>query len=123
MHHILIVDNEPELLDLLSFDLTQAGMEVARAESGQAALNLLFKSTFDLVILDILMDEMDGFAVLKSIREHEMGMPVILLSDKHELDSKVHGLTLGADDYVTKPFSPRSWWRESRLTFAGPAAR
>lgn len=106
MGHILAVDNEQELLDLLELHLTQSGMRVTRAESGPAALDALREHRFDLVILDILMDEMDGFAVLRRIREDALNMPVIPLSAKHELESKVYGLNLGADDYVTKPFSP-----------------
>ena len=106
MNHILVVDNEQELLDLLELHLTQSGMRVSRAESGPAALELMRSHRFDLVVLDILMDEMDGFEVLKRIREDARNMPVILLSAKHEPESKVYGLNLGADDYVTKPFSP-----------------
>lgn len=106
MHHILVVDNEKELLDLVDLHLTQSGMHVAKADSGQAALDLLRSRPFDLVILDILMDEVDGFTVLRQLREDALDMPVILLSAKHELESKVYGLGLGADDYVTKPFSP-----------------
>lgn len=106
MSHILAVDNEQELLDLLELHLTQSGMRVTKAKSGPEALDALRRHRFDLVILDILMDEMDGFAVLKRIREDALNMPVILLSAKHELESKVYGLNLGADDYVTKPFSP-----------------
>jgi DNA-binding response OmpR family regulator len=106
MSHILVVDNEKELLDLLELHLTESGMRVAKAESGLTALDLLRRRPFDLVILDIMMDEMDGFAVLRHIREAALNMPVILLSARHEPESKVYGLNLGADDYVTKPFSP-----------------
>jgi DNA-binding response OmpR family regulator len=106
MKHILVVDNERELLELLELHLKQAGMRVFGAESGYEALKLLQEHRFDLVILDILMDEMDGFTVLRRIRDNELNMPVILLSAKQELESKVYGLNLGADDYVTKPFSP-----------------
>ena len=106
MKHILVVDNERELLDLLELHLAQSGMRVSRAETGREALDLMRAHRFDLVILDILMDGMDGFTVLKRIREDALNMPVILLSAKHELESKVYGLNLGADDYVTKPFSP-----------------
>jgi DNA-binding response OmpR family regulator len=106
MPHILVVDNEKDLLDLLELHLTESGMRVSKAESGPAALDLLHRHPFDLVILDILMDEMDGFAVLGHIREAALNMPVILLSARHEPESKVYGLNLGADDYVTKPFSP-----------------
>jgi DNA-binding response OmpR family regulator len=106
MSRILVVDNEKELLDLVEMHLTEAGMAVSRAESGADALALMRNFRFDLVILDIMMDEMDGFSVLKRIRNEGGNMPVILLSAKHEPESKVFGLTLGADDYVTKPFSP-----------------
>ena len=106
MTQILVVDNERELLDLLELHLAEYGMRVSKAASGREALKLLHQHPFDLVILDILMDEMNGFEVLKEIRRAEMKMPVILLSAKHELESKVYGLGLGADDYVTKPFSP-----------------
>lgn len=104
--HILVVDNEPELLDLVELHLVQSDLRVTRADSGTAALKCLMESSFDLVILDIMMDGLDGFAVLKQIRGGAMEMPVILLSAKHEVDSKIHGLGIGADDYVTKPFSP-----------------
>lgn len=103
---ILVVDNEPELLDLVEMHLVQSGLSVTRAESGLAALNRLDETGFDLVILDIMMDGLDGFEVLKRIRGAAMEMPVILLSAKHEVDSKIIGLGIGADDYVTKPFSP-----------------
>ena len=106
MSHILVVDNEKELLELLELHLAQSGMRVSKAESGPEALDLLRRHRFDLVILDILMDEMDGFQVLRRIREAAWTMPVILLSAKHELESEVYGFNIGADDYVTKPFSP-----------------
>jgi len=104
--HILVVDNEPEMLDLVELHLVQSDFRVTRADSGIAALKRLSETAFDLVILDIMMDGLDGFAVLKRIRSGAMEMPVILLSAKHEVDSKIYGLGSGADDYVTKPFSP-----------------
>lgn len=103
---ILVVDNEPELLELVAFHLAQNRMRAVKADSGAAALKWLDETTFDLVILDLMMDDVDGFAVLKRIRETGQQMPVILLSAKHEVDGKVYGFGLGADDYVTKPFSP-----------------
>lgn len=89
MTRILVVDNERELLDLLELHLAEFGMRVSKAASGREALNLLHQYPFDLVILDILMDEMDGFEVLREIRQAKMKMPVILLSAKHELESKI----------------------------------
>ncbi|MFC5471842.1 response regulator transcription factor [Cohnella suwonensis] len=103
---ILVVDNEPELLELVEFHLAQNNLRIIKADSGAVALKLLDETAFDLVILDIMMDEVDGFAVLKRIRDKGMEMPVILLSARHEVDSKIYGLGIGADDYVTKPFSP-----------------
>lgn len=103
--HVLVVDNEPELLELLELNLHKAGLRVTKAQSGLAALELLQKFTFDLVILDIIMDELDGFAVLEHIRNASLEMPVILLSAKSDVESKIQGLGIGADDYVTKPFS------------------
>ncbi|MBB6635717.1 response regulator transcription factor [Cohnella thailandensis] len=105
-HHILVVDNEPELLELVDYNLAQADLRATCAISGLEALKHLNEQTFDLVILDIMMDGMDGFSVLERIRNGAMEMPVILLSAKHEVDSKIRGFGLGADDYVTKPFSP-----------------
>jgi len=104
--HVLVVDNEPDLLELVELHLVQSGLRVTRADSGMAALKQLSETAFDLVILDIMMDGLDGFAVLERIRGGAMEMPVILLSAKHEVDSKIYGLGIGADDYVTKPFSP-----------------
>ncbi|MBB6673783.1 response regulator transcription factor [Cohnella nanjingensis] len=103
---ILVVDNEPELLELVEFHLMENKLRVIIADSGAAALKLLDETAFDLVILDIMMDEVDGFAVLERIREIGLEMPVILLSARHDVDSKIYGLGIGADDYVTKPFSP-----------------
>jgi len=103
---ILVVDNEPELLELVELHLVEHSLLVFKADSGSAAFKLLDETEFDLVILDIMMDEIDGFAVLERIRETGKEMPVILLSAKHEVDSKIYGLGIGADDYVTKPFSP-----------------
>lgn len=103
---ILVVDNEPEILEIVELHLAQHGLRVMKADSGAAALKLLADTAFDLVVLDIMMDDIDGFAVLERIRGTGREMPVVLLSAKHEVDSKIYGLGIGADDYVTKPFSP-----------------
>jgi DNA-binding response OmpR family regulator len=103
---VLVVDNEKDLLDLVEWHLTRSGVHVARAETGHEALDLLGAQRFDLVILDILMDGMDGYSVLKHIRDEGRDIPVILLSALQDTENIVYGLTLGADDYVTKPFSP-----------------
>jgi len=103
--YVLVVDNEPELLDLLNIHLTEAGMKVHLTNSGAEALELLQKYRFDLVVLDILLDDMNGFEVLEQIRIRKSDIPVLLLSAKQETESKVYGFHLGADDYMTKPFS------------------
>lgn len=103
---VLVVDNEPDLLDLIKIHLEEAGMDVCLAQSGNNALQLLDAHSFDLIILDILMDDLNGFEVLKEIRSRKMSVPILLLSAIQETESKVYGFNIGADDYITKPFSP-----------------
>lgn len=103
---ILVVDDEPDLLDLLTLHLEGAGMEVCRADSGAEALAAATADPFDLAILDIMMDDVDGLEVLRRLRAQQVQTPVILLSARREDRTKVRGFGLGADDYVTKPFSP-----------------
>lgn len=103
---ILVVDDEPDLLALLALHLEGAGMEVTRAASGAEALAAMAGGSFDLAVLDIMMDDVDGLEVLRRLRGQGVETPVILLSAHREDTVKVHGFGLGADDYVTKPFSP-----------------
>lgn len=104
--NVLVVNNEPELPDLLHTHLEDAGMKVWQTNSGKEALHLLRKHNFDLIILDILLDDLDGFEVLQRIRSQHMDTPVLLLSADQEIERKVYGFHLGADDVVTKPFNP-----------------
>ena len=101
----------------IRLNLEQDGFEVIEAFNGTDALNRLRDSLPDLILLDVMMPDIDGFEVLRTIREISQ-VPVIMLTAKGEEDDKVKGLELGADDYVTKPFSPRELVRprESRLT-------
>lgn len=103
---ILVVDDEPDMLDVLALHLTGAGMEVSCAASGTEALAVMAGRRFDLAVLDIRMDDIDGLEVLRRLREGRNEIPVILLSAWREDEVKVRGFGLGADDYVTKPFSP-----------------
>ncbi len=103
---ILVVDDEERLVSLLKAYLSQAGFRVVTANNGREALFQARYEKPDLVLLDIMMPEMDGYEFMRLHRK-ECDTPVILLTARIEEDDKVIGLELGADDYVTKPFSPR----------------
>jgi two-component system alkaline phosphatase synthesis response regulator PhoP len=107
MKNILIVDDEQHILELLKFNLRKEGYNTFEADSGILALEILKHNKVDLVILDIMMSDKDGYEVLKEIRFNKdtKNLPVILLSAKSEEIDKILGLELGADDYITKPFS------------------
>lgn len=103
---ILVVDDEERMVRFIRLNLEHDGFEVVEAFSGQQAMDRLRQTLPDLVLLDVMMPDFDGFEVLRLIRENN-DVPVIMLTAKGEEDDRVHGLELGADDYVTKPFSPR----------------
>jgi DNA-binding response OmpR family regulator len=102
----LIVDDDRVLADVLTFTLRREGFQVIQAYDGQAALDRWLEEQPDLIVLDVNMPRLDGFAVCRRIRE-QSDTPIILLTVRGEEDDIVHGLKLGADDYITKPFSPR----------------
>ena len=103
---IMVVDDEDRLVSLVEAYLTQEGFRVVTASNGREALFLARQEKPDLIILDIMMPEMDGYEFMRLHRK-ENETPIILLTAKVEEDDKVIGLELGADDYVTKPFRPR----------------
>ena len=103
---ILVVDDEERMARFIRLNLEHDGFQVVEAYRGLDAIHKLRDSLPDVVILDIMMPDLDGFEVLKLIREISQ-VPVIMLTAKGEEDDRVRGLELGADDYVTKPFSPR----------------
>ena len=105
-YRILVVDDERRMVGFIRLNLEQDGFEVIEAYNGTEALERLRDSLPDLILLDVMMPDIDGFEVLRMIREISQ-VPVIMLTAKGEEDDKVKGLELGADDYVTKPFSPR----------------
>ncbi|KUK92089.1 MAG: Putative OmpR family two-component system response regulator, partial [Anaerolineaceae bacterium 46_22] len=105
-YRILVVDDERRMVGFIRLNLEQDGFEVIEAYNGTEALDRLRDSLPDLILLDVMMPDIDGFEVLRMIREISQ-VPVIMLTAKGEEDDKVKGLELGADDYVTKPFSPR----------------
>jgi len=103
---ILVVDDEERMVRFIRLNLEHDGFIVVEAFNGKQALQRLRDATPDLILLDIMMPDLDGFEVLQMIREIN-NVPVIMLTAKGEEDDRVRGLELGADDYITKPFSPR----------------
>lgn len=102
---VLVVDDEPNIVDLLTVSLKFQGFEVETAASGQEALTTARDFQPDAFILDVMMPGMDGFELLTKLREEGMDGPVLYLTAKDAVEERIHGLTIGADDYVTKPFS------------------
>lgn len=103
---ILVVDDEKAIADIIKFNLEKEGYKVTTAYDGQEGIESVKEVNPDLVILDVMMPRKDGFQVLKEIRQ-DYNLPVIMLTAKEEEVDKVLGLELGADDYITKPFSMR----------------
>lgn len=106
---LLIVEDARNIRELLKYTFTQEGYRVLTAERGDEAIERAKKDLPDLILLDIMIPGVDGFEVCKTLKQHTktQGIPIIMLTAKGEEPDKVVGLELGADDYVTKPFSPR----------------
>lgn len=102
---VLVVDDETNIVDLLAASLRFQGFEVDTATSGMEALDRVRKARPDAVILDVMMPGMDGFGVLKRLRDRGIDAPALFLTARDSLQDKLAGFNLGADDYVTKPFS------------------
>ena len=102
---LLVVDDEPNIRELLSASLRYAGFEVATAADGQQALAMAAEFRPDLLVLDVMMPGLDGFGVVRRLRQNGTHTPVLFLTARDGAEDKVSGLTLGGDDYVTKPFS------------------
>jgi DNA-binding response OmpR family regulator len=109
MERVLIVDDDPDIQRLVSYNLSQAGFQVTTASSGRTALESVQKQAPDLIILDVMMPDIDGMEVCRTLRQHESSrrIPIIMLTARGEEVDRVVGFELGADDYVMKPFSPR----------------
>lgn len=103
---ILVVDDEERMVRFIRLNLEHDGFRVTEAFKGSQAIDRMRSALPDLILLDVMMPDMDGFEVLKIVREVS-NIPVIMLTAKGEEDDRVRGLELGADDYITKPFSPR----------------
>lgn len=107
MYKVLIVEDEPDMRLGLKDNLEFDGYEVESAENGKEGYEKITNNNYDLVLMDVMMPEMSGFEVCKQIRKDGINVPIILLTAKGEEIDKVRGLELGADDYITKPFSLR----------------
>jgi DNA-binding response OmpR family regulator len=109
MAKVLVVDDEPDAVELVSFNLKAAGYEVVTAEDGAEAIRKARQHAPELILLDVMLPEVDGLEVCKLLRRDPAtsGIPVIMLTAKAAEIDRVLGLELGADDYVTKPYSPR----------------
>ena len=104
-HHILVVDDDDRIRDLLAQFLRERDLRVSTAPDGEAALKLADQMQFDLVILDVMMPGLDGFEVTEKLREQDQ-TPILLLTARGEPADRIKGLSLGADDYLPKPFEP-----------------
>jgi DNA-binding response OmpR family regulator len=107
MTRILVVEDEPDIAMGLRNDLRRQGYDVETVEDGETALCRASREPWDLVVLDVMLPKLDGFEVCRELRRERIKTPIILLTAKAQEAEKVLGLELGADDYVTKPFSPR----------------
>jgi two-component system alkaline phosphatase synthesis response regulator PhoP/two-component system response regulator ResD len=107
MPTILVVDDEPNILELTQLYLTNDGHKVLSARDGREALRLARTEKPDLMVLDLMLPEVDGFEVCRRLRQDGLGLPIIMLTARDDDVDKIVGLELGADDYVTKPFNPR----------------
>ena len=107
--HILIVEDEEDILELIRYNLSKNGFRITGVLSGEDALKKVSKESFDLVVLDIMLPGMDGLDVCKALKKNEktQHIPIIMLTAKGEESDVVTGLELGADDYIVKPFSPK----------------
>ena len=105
---ILVVDDEPEIVALVAYHLAKAGYRVSTAASGQDALDMARRERPALIVLDLMLPGMSGFDVLEHVRsdDHTRNVAVLMLTARREEPDRIRGLSLGADDYLTKPFSP-----------------
>ena len=107
MKKVLIVDDEPSIITLLAFNLEKEGYSVKTASDGLEGYELAATNQYDFIILDLMLPSMDGMDICKKLRQEKVNTPILMLTAKDDELEKIIGLELGADDYMTKPFSPR----------------
>lgn len=116
MKHILIIDDDVELCELLEEYLSAEGFIISKVHDGLEGKNKVIKGNYDLVILDVMLPHMNGFDILRAIREHSL-IPVIMLTARGEEVDKIVGLEMGADDYLSKPFNARELLARIKAVF------
>ncbi len=104
---VLIVDDEESIVTLLQYNIERAGFETETAFDGLSGLQKALQNTYDMIVLDLMLPELDGTEVCKQLRQKQIDTPILMLTARDEELDKVLGLELGADDYLTKPFSPK----------------
>ena len=107
MYHILVVDDEDNIRQLIKKYANFEGYKVTEAADGMEALDICAQCSYDLIIMDVMMPELDGFSTLRQLRRKDRRTPVLMLSARGEEYDRIHGFELGVDDYVVKPFSPK----------------
>ena len=107
MQKILIIEDEQSILKLLSYNLEQEGYDVEFSMDGQEGLDMALENTYDMILLDLMLPSRDGMDICRTIRQEKIEVPIIMLTAKDTEIDKILGLEIGADDYITKPFSPR----------------
>ncbi|WP_343487590.1 response regulator transcription factor [Allomuricauda sp. d1] len=117
MKSVLIIEDDPEIIHLLEIHLKDLGCEVSSANQGDTGLRMAINEVPDLIILDVMLPEMDGIEVCQKIRANNVQSPIMMLTAKSEEIDKVLGLEIGADDYLTKPFSVREFIARVKAIF------
>lgn len=107
MKNVLIVEDEQSILTLLKYNLEKEGYEVSTALDGQEGYDMALSQSFDMILLDLMLPGIDGMDVCRELRREKIDCPIIMLTAKDSEIDKIVGLEIGADDYITKPFSPR----------------
>jgi two-component system, OmpR family, alkaline phosphatase synthesis response regulator PhoP len=107
MKKILVVDDEPSIITLLTFNLEKEGYRVVSVADGKEAFEMAVAEAFDFIILDVMLPSMDGIEITKKLRQEKIETPILVLTAKDDPIDRILGLEIGADDYLTKPFSPR----------------
>lgn len=107
MKKVLIIEDEQSILKLLTYNLEQEGYEVESSMDGQTGLDLALDKEYDMILLDLMLPSMDGMEICRKLRQERIEVPIIMLTAKDSEIDKILGLEIGADDYITKPFSPR----------------
>ena len=102
---ILVVDDEPAIVDAVATVLRYEGFDVAEARTGRSGLQMAQDERFDLVVLDVMLPDLDGFEVTRRLRAEKVGVPILFLTARSDVEDRLEGLTIGGDDYVGKPFS------------------